>query len=49
MVEDGDFSHKIDIFYEILDLEGHPNHVTGSKVTTILLNGCILPIGEPQR
>ena len=48
MVEDGAFSHKIDyvtIFLEILNLEGHQNHVTGSRVTAILLNGWILPIG----
>ena len=48
MVEDGDFSHKIDyvtIFQEILNLEGHPNCITGSKVMAILLNWWILPIG----
>ena len=47
MVEDGAFSHKIDyvtIFWEILNLEGHPNCTTGSKVKAILLNGWILPI-----
>ena len=46
-VGDGAFSNKIDyitIFKEILLLEGHPNHIVGSKVTTILLNGWILPI-----
>ena len=46
MVEDGAFSHKIDyvtIFKEILNLEGHPNCIAGSKVTGILLNGWILP------
>ena len=43
MFEDGAFSHKID--YEILNLEGHPNCITGSRVTAILLNGWILPIG----
>ena len=45
MVEDGVFSHKIDfgrIFKEILNLEGHPNCITGSKVTVIFLNGWIL-------
>ena len=26
--------------------KGHPNCITGSKVTAILLNGWILPIGE---
>ena len=48
MVEDGALSHKIDyftIFYKILNLEGHLNRITGSKVTVILLNGWILPIG----
>ena len=48
MVEDGNFSHKIDyvtIFQEILNLEGHPNRITGSKVMAILLNWWILPIG----
>ena len=29
----------------IINPEGHPNHITGSKVTVILLNGRILPIG----
>ena len=48
MVEDGAFSHKIDyvtIFLEILNLEGHPNRITGPKVAAILLNGLILPVG----
>ena len=48
MVEDGDFRHKIDFvtfFSEILNLEGHLNCITGSRVTAILLNWCILPIG----
>ena len=34
MVEDGAFSHEIDyvtIFLEILNLEGYPNHITGSR------------------
>ena len=30
---------------EILNLKGHPNRITGSKVTAILLNGWILPVG----
>ena len=30
---------------EILNLEGHQNCITGSRVTVILLNGWILPIG----
>ena len=48
MVGDGAFSHKRDyvtIFLEILNLKGHPNCITGSKVTAILLNGWIWPIG----
>ena len=47
-VADGAFSDKIDyvkIFKEILNPEGHPNRITGSKVTAILQNGLILPIG----
>ena len=47
-VADGAFSHKVDyvtIFKEILNLKGHPNGITGSKVAAILLNGWILPIG----
>ena len=31
-------------FY-ILNLEGHPNCIAGSRVTAILLKGWILPIG----
>ena len=30
---------------EIINLKGHPNCITGSKVTTGLLNRWILPIG----
>ena len=48
MVEDGAFSHKIDYvtnFLEILNREGHPICIVGSRVTTIFLNGWILPIG----
>ena len=48
MVEDGAFSHLINyvaILREILNLEGHQNRTTGSRVTAILLNGLILPIG----
>ena len=48
MVEDGAFSHKIDyltIFKEIIIPEGHPNCITGSRVTVIWLNGWSLPIG----
>ena len=48
MVEDGAVSHKIDyvaIFWDILNLEGHQNCTSGSKVMAILLNGLMLPIG----
>ena len=48
MVEGGAFSRKIDYFtilLGILNLGGHSNHITGSRVTAILLNGLILPIG----
>ena len=48
MIEDGALNPKIDyvtIFLEILNTEGHPNRITGSKVTAILLNGWILPVG----
>ena len=48
MVGNGAFSHKIDyftIYLEILNLEVHPNCITGSQVTAILLNGWILSIG----
>ena len=41
MVGDGASGHKIDyvtIFKESLNPEGHPNRITGSKVTVILLN-----------
>ena len=31
---------------EILNPEGHTNHITGSKIAAILLNGWILPIGK---
>ena len=47
MVEDGAFSHKIyyvTIFKGILNIKGHPNCNTGSKVTAILVNGWIFPI-----
>ena len=45
---DGAFSHTIDyatIFLEILNHKGHPNGITGLRVTVILLNSWILPIG----
>ena len=44
MVGDGAFSKLC--YKEILNLEGHPNCIAGSKVVAILLNGWILPIGE---
>ena len=39
MVGDGAFSHKIDyitFFWKILNIEGHLNRITGSRVTAIL-------------
>ena len=30
---------------KILNPKGHINHITGSKVMVVLLNGWILPIG----
>ena len=50
MIEDGAFSHKIDYvtaFQEIFNPKDkvHPNCNSGSKVTAILLNGWILPVG----
>ena len=39
MVGDGAFSHKIDYvayYLEIPNLEGHPNRITGSRVTELL-------------
>ena len=51
-VADGAFKHKVDyvtIFKEILNPEGHPNRITGSKVTTILLNGGFCPLVELHR
>ena len=52
MVKDGAFSCKINYFAnkeDILNLEGHPNYITGSGVTLILLNGWTLPIEDLQR
>ena len=49
MVKDGAFSHKIGfvtMFKEILNHEGHPNYITGSKVMAILLNGWICLLVE---
>ena len=51
-VADGAFSLKINyvtIFKEILNPEGHPNRITGSKVTAILLNGGFCPMVELHR
>ena len=48
MVGDGTFSQKMDyvtICYGILNFKGHPNCITGSKFTVILVNGRILSIG----
>ena len=45
MVEDGAFSHKIDKTKTILNLEGHPNYIPGSRVTAIWMEGWIFPIG----
>ena len=45
---DGAFNKKIDHvtnFREILNPEGHPNRITGSKVVEILLSWSDLPIG----
>ena len=47
-VEDGAFSHKrvyVAHFVGILNLDGHPNRITGSRVTAILLDRWILPFG----
>ena len=49
MVKKGALSHKIDcitIFWENLDLEGHQNRNTDSRVTAILLNKPIFPMGQ---
>ena len=32
-------------FLGVLNPEGHPNHMTDSKVTAILVNKWILPVG----
>ena len=45
MVGDVAFSHEIH-YVAILNLEMHLTHITGSRVTAVLLNGLILPIGE---
>ena len=38
------FQSYVTIFKEILNIDGHPNRITGSKVTAILLKWWILPI-----
>ena len=48
-IVDADFSHKIDYvktFKEILNPEGHPNCIIGSKVMAILMNGGFCPSVE---
>ena len=35
----------VTIFKEILNLKGPPNRINGSRVTPILLNGWVFPIG----
>ena len=46
MVKNGASSHKTNFIDKIINLEGHLNHCSGSKVTAIiLLKGWILPIG----
>ena len=47
-VIDSSLSYKIDyviVIKSFLNSEGHQNCIVGSKVTVILLNGLILPIG----
>ena len=41
------FEHKT--AYITLKLEGHPNRITGSRVTAILLNEWILPIAGAEK
>ena len=36
----------LQFFLEILTIEGHLNYITGLRVTAILLNGWIFPIGQ---
>ena len=43
MVLNGAFSYIMHCI-KILNMEGHPNCITGSRVTAIFLNGWILPI-----
>ena len=48
MVGNDTFSQKIDYFsffsFEILNLKGHQNCITGKRVTAIFLNWGIFPI-----
>ena len=47
-VRDSSSSYRIDyviVIKNFLNREGHQNRITGSKVTTILVKGQILPIG----
>ena len=47
MVRDSSSSYKIDyvvVIKTFLNPEGHPNRISGSKVTAIILMGRILPI-----
>ena len=49
MVGDEAISHKIDYvgtLYEIISYQGHPNCMTGSRDTAMLLKGWIFPFGE---
>ena len=49
MVRKGAFSHKIDyitICLENINLKGHQNRITRSRVTATLLNWWIFPIGQ---
>ena len=49
IVRNGAFNHKIDyitILQEILNVKGHQNWFIGSRVTAILLNQWIFPIGQ---
>ena len=49
MVGNGALSHNIDylqFFLEILNLKGYQNRITGSRVTVILLNWWIFPVGQ---
>ena len=49
MVGNSAFSHKRDyitFFLEILNRKGHKNCITGTRVTAILLNRGVFPIGQ---